>query len=90
MTLVDPLVTIINRPDDNGPKLTALALMSIVNMCNFSEDIIDIFIRMEGHSKLMKLMRNKDDEIILNTMRLIMTLIKKKTGDEAARGQVLV
>ena len=90
MTLIEPLVLVISRPEDNGPKLTGLALMSIVNMCNFSEDIIDIYLQLDGHFHIMNLLENKDDEIILNTMRLIMTLIKKNTGDEAARGKYMV
>lgn len=43
ITLVEPLVAIVSRPKENGVKLTALSIMSIVNMCNFSEDIKDIF-----------------------------------------------
>jgi len=49
--------------------------MAIVNMCNFSEDIKDIFLMKNGHQHIMNLLENKDDEIILNTLRLIMTLI---------------
>ena len=44
INLVEPLVQIISRSRENGVKLTALSLMAIVNMCNFSEDIKDIFL----------------------------------------------
>lgn len=43
ITLVEPLIEIIQRPKDNGHRLTGLAVMSICNMLNFSDDIKDIF-----------------------------------------------
>jgi len=43
ITLVEPLIEIIQRPKDNGYRLTGLAVMSICNMLNFSDDIKDIF-----------------------------------------------
>ena len=44
ITLVEPLIHIVQRPKDNGYKLTGLAVMAICNMLNFSEDIKDIFL----------------------------------------------
>jgi len=44
INLVEPLTSIISRQKEYGPKLTALSVMAIVNMCNFSEDIKDIFL----------------------------------------------
>jgi len=44
INLVEPLITIINRVKDYGTKLCALSIMALVNMCNYSEDIKDIFI----------------------------------------------
>ena len=43
ITLVEPLIDIVQRPKDNGYRLTGLAVMSICNMLNFSDDIKDIF-----------------------------------------------
>jgi hypothetical protein len=34
VTLVEPLIKIMTRPQDNGVKLTSLAIMALVNMCN--------------------------------------------------------
>jgi hypothetical protein len=48
ITLVEPLIAIMMRPQDNGVKLTSLSIMAIVNMCNFSEDIKDIFLQKQG------------------------------------------
>ena len=44
INLVEPLAEIVSRSKENGAKLTALSVMAIVNMCNFSEDIKDIFL----------------------------------------------
>ena len=44
INLVEPLVTILSRWKENSDRLTALSTMAIVNMCNFSEDIKDIFL----------------------------------------------
>jgi hypothetical protein len=42
--LVDPLIAIMSRPQDNGVKLTSLSIMALVGMCNQSEDIKGIFL----------------------------------------------
>lgn len=44
INLVEPLVQIITKIKESGQKLTALSVMALVNMCNFSEDIKDIFL----------------------------------------------
>lgn len=44
INLVEPLAALLSRAHENGVRLTALSLMAIVNMCNFSEDIKDIFL----------------------------------------------
>ena len=48
INMVEPLINIINRSRENGTKLTALSLMAIINMSNFSEDIKDIFLQKNG------------------------------------------
>ena len=50
INLVEPLINIINRIDDYGTKLAALSIMALVNMCNYSEDIKDIFLMKNGIS----------------------------------------
>lgn len=44
INLMEPLITILARSKENGPKLTGLSVMAIVNMCNYHEAFKDIFI----------------------------------------------
>lgn len=44
INLVEPLIHSISRYKENGVKLTALSLMAIVNLCNFSEDVKEMFV----------------------------------------------
>jgi hypothetical protein len=81
---VDPLVQILQRQKENGAKLTALSVMAIVNLCNYSEDIKDIFLQKNGHSLIMDMLGSKDEDILLNNLRLIMTLIAKKGNDSGS------
>ena len=55
--------------------MTALAVMAIMNMCNYSEDIKDIFLQLNGFTIVCELLNSKDEDILLNNLRLIMTLI---------------
>jgi len=87
INLVEPLVSIVSRSKENGSKLTALSIMSIVNMCNFSEDIKDIFLQKNGFQIIMDLLNSKDEDILLNCLRLIMTLITKKQGETSQIGR---
>ena len=48
INLVEPLVAIVKRSQDHGKKMTSLAIMAIVNMCNFTADIKDIFMQKGG------------------------------------------
>jgi len=89
INLVEPLVAIVSRSKENGDKLTALSVMAIVNMCNFSEDIKDIFLQKNGFSIIVDLMNSKDEDILLNTLRLVMTLIAQKQGDTSMIGRTL-
>lgn len=49
--------------------------MAICNMCNYSEDIKDIFLLKNGLGILMNLLETKDEDILLNTLKLILALI---------------
>lgn len=73
--LIEPLIQIITRSKEYGTKLTALAVMAVVNMCNYSEDIKDIFLMKNGSQIINDLLDSKDEDILLNNLRLIMTLI---------------
>lgn len=81
ITLVEPLTSIISRSKENGARLTALSVMAIVNMCNFSEDIKDIFLQRNGIALINELLDSKDEDILINALRLIMTLIAAKQGE---------
>jgi len=76
-----------NRPQDNGVKLTSLSIMAIVNMCNFSEDIKDIFLQNNGFSIIMLLIQSKDEDILINILKLIMTLIAKNKNETSLIGR---
>lgn len=88
INLVEPLLFIVARSKENGSKLTGLALMAIVNMCNYSEDIKDIFIQKNGFQIIINLLESKDDNIMINTLKLVMTLINQK-GSESNNGRDL-
>lgn len=89
INLVEPLVSIISRAKENGTKLTALSVMAIVNMCNYSDDIKDIFLQKNGFYIVCELLNSKDEEILLNDLRLIMTLIASKVGEQNLIGRRL-
>ena len=78
INLIEPLTSIIQRQQDYGSKLTALSIMAIVNMCNYSDDIKDIFLIKNGQNILTDLLGTKDEDVLLNCLRLIMTLITQK------------
>ena len=89
INLVEPLAALMSRPAENGVRLTALSLMAIVNMCNFSEDIKDIFLQKNGFLIIVDLLNSKDEEILVNCLRLIMTLIAaNKSGELNQLGRV--
>ena len=92
INLVEPLVQLVSRVKEIGnsqQKVCALSVMAIVNMCNFSEDIKDIFLQKNGFQIIMDLLDSKDEDIMLNCLRLIMTLINKKKGDTSQIGRTL-
>lgn len=78
INMVDVLMDIANRQKDYGPKLTALSIMALVNMCNYNEDIQSIFRLKQGFPFIRQLMKSTDDEILLNTLRLLLTNVKPK------------
>lgn len=89
INLIEPLITIVSRSKENGSKLTGLSVMAIVNMCNFVDDFKDIFIQKNGHSIIMDLLRNKDENIMINNLKLIMTLINQTKGSESNLGRLI-
>lgn len=55
--------------------------MSIVNMCNQYEDIKSIFRTNNGVPIIRELLETTDDDIMLNNLRLLMTLVNPKGED---------
>lgn len=43
INMVELLMSIARRTKQFGPKLTAMSIMALVNMCNYNEDIKSIF-----------------------------------------------
>ena len=56
-------------------------------MCNFSEDIKDIFLQNNGFSIIMLLIQSKDEDILINILKLIMTLIAKNKNETSLIGR---
>lgn len=81
INLIEPLTKIVQRQKEYGAKLTALAVMSIVNMCNQYEDIKSIFRTNNGVPIIRELLETTDDDIMLNNLRLLMTLVNPKGED---------
>jgi hypothetical protein len=72
-----------NESKKLGARLTALSTIAIVNMCNHSDDIKDIFLKKGGFPMIMNLMNSKDEDVLLNSLRLVITLIATSDGDTA-------
>ncbi len=61
--------------------------MALVNMCDFSEDIKDIFLQKNGFYILKDLMKTKDEDTMINTLRFMMTLIKVNGLEKNDKGK---
>ena len=59
--LIEPIISIISRAKENGQKLTTLAIMAIVNMCNYIDRFKDIYITKSGLMLCMEMLRSKDE-----------------------------
>ena len=63
--------------------------MALVNMCNFSEDIKDIFLQKNGFHIIMQLLNSKDEDVVVNVLKLMMTLIAKNRNETNQIGRTL-
>jgi len=52
INMVEPFTQLLSKPKENGDKINALAVMAIVNMCNYNDKIKKIFLLKNG-SKLI-------------------------------------
>lgn len=72
INLVEPLVKTMRNTNNNLVQLAAAAL---VNLCNFSEDIKDIFMQQNGMKVILDyLSASKDEETLLSLVRLLLAL----------------
>jgi len=61
--------------------------MALVNMCDFSEDIKDIFLQKNGFYILKDLMKTKNEDIMIISLKFIMTLIKVNGLEKNDKGK---
>ena len=90
INMVEQLMQIAQRQKDYGLKLTSLAIMALVNMCNYNEDIQSIFRLKQGFPFIRGLLKSTDDEILLNTLRLLMTNVKPKDDNAKQHMKALI
>ena len=61
----------------DNQELAALAASALVNLCNYSEDIKEIFFQKNGLNVLLEYLSCKREIILLNVLRLIQVFIAK-------------
>jgi len=61
--------------------------MALVNMCDFSEDIKDIFLQKNGFYILKDLLKTKNEDIMIISLKFIMTLIKVNGLEKNDKGK---
>ncbi|TNV85265.1 hypothetical protein FGO68_gene15236 [Halteria grandinella] len=72
INLVDPLISTMKTQNFNLASLSASAL---VNLCNYSDDIKDIFIQKNGLNAILEYLTCKEEDCLLNILRLLLALI---------------
>jgi hypothetical protein len=72
INLVEPLIKTMRESNFNLASLSASAL---VNLCNYSEDIKDIFIQMNGLIAILEYLKCKEEDTLHNVLRLFLALI---------------
>ena len=66
--LVEPLMTTMKSENQ---ELAALATSALVNLCNYSPDIKQIFLTKDGLNVILEYLETKKEVILLNVLRLI-------------------
>mmetsp|Transcript_8002 Transcript_8002/g.7496 ORF Transcript_8002/g.7496 Transcript_8002/m.7496 type:complete len:256 (+) Transcript_8002:1322-2089(+) len=74
INLVEPLIQTMKTSNYN---LTSLSVSALINLCQYSEDIKDIFIKKHGDSAILEYLTCKEEDTLFNVLRLMMTLIGK-------------
>ena len=77
--LVQPLMQ--TMKSDNL-ELAALATSALVNLCNYSPDIKQIFITNDGLNLILEYLQTKKEIILLNVLRLIQVFIASSENQE--------
>ena len=77
--LVEPLMQ--TMKSDNQ-ELAALATSALVNLCNFSPDIKQIFLTKDGLNVILEYLQTKKEIILLNVLRLIQVFISSSANQE--------
>ena len=72
--LVKPLL--LTMQSDNQ-ELAAMAAIALVNLCNYSEDIKEIFFQLKGLNVLLEYLTDKREIILENVLRLMQILMAK-------------
>ncbi len=74
INLVEPLIATMKNGNFN---LASLAASALVNLCNYSDDIKDIFIQKQGLNAILEYLTCKEEDTLLNVLRLFLALINK-------------
>jgi len=75
--LVEPLMQ--TMKSDNQ-ELAALATSALVNLCNYSPDIKQIFLTKDGLNVILEYLKTKKEIILLNVLRLIQVFISNSAN----------
>jgi len=74
INLVEPLILTMKTANFN---LTSLAASALVNLFNYSDDIKEIFIQKQGLNAILEYLTCKEEDTLLNVLRLLLALIAK-------------
>lgn len=74
INLVEPLIITMKNSNFN---LTSLAASALVNLCNYSDDIKDIFMQKNGVNAILEYLTCKEEDTLLNVLRLMLNLISR-------------
>ncbi|CDW74435.1 arm repeat protein [Stylonychia lemnae] len=74
INLVEPLI---NTMKTGNYNLASLSTQALVNLCNYSDDIKDIFIQKQGLNAILEYLTCKEEDTLLNILKLLQALINK-------------
>jgi hypothetical protein len=90
LKLVEPLIHIAREDEEFDGSVTQksqtsfhlreLAIAALVNLCNYSEDIKEIFFQKKGLDFILTSLATKREQILILVLRLILTLVVTSEG----------